>query len=104
MLRTVLVVLIIGGIAARGQTQKNTPAVAAKTERVDKAAAYYYYAVAHMYAEMAATSSDRNPEYASKAAENYKAAVKADPKAPPLLRELFPVPISIYPRLPVSRP
>jgi hypothetical protein len=34
---------------------------------------------------MASSSGGHNREYMDKSVENYKAAVKADPKAPPLL-------------------
>src|SRR5262249_43353400 len=55
---------------------------------VDRATAYYHYSLAHMYAEMAAASGGRNGELVSKAIENYKAAIKADPKTPMLSEEL----------------
>jgi hypothetical protein len=105
MLRTALVVLVIGGMAAQGQTQKDTPAGADKTEKVDKAAAYYHFMLAEMYAEMAAASGGRYAEYADKARENLKAARKSDPRAPMLSVPAVRLPVPIYlPRLPASRP
>ena len=83
MLRTTLAMFMIGGMAAWGQAQNNTSGDAVK---VDRATAYYHFTVAHMYAEMAVASGGRNREYANKAMENYKAAIKADPQ----LAEIYP--------------
>jgi hypothetical protein len=77
MLKPVLAMLAIGGMASWGQAQTAAPDSAGK---VDRAAAYYYYAIAHMYAEKAASS--RNQADVDKAIENFKAAVKADPSIP----------------------
>ena len=66
------------------------PATAPAPRKTDRAAAYYHYALAHMYAEMAATSGSRYREYEDKSIENYKAAVKADPQAPALLQGIRP--------------
>jgi hypothetical protein len=79
MLKTILTLLMVGGVAAWGQTQDATSAGAAKP---DRAAAYYYYALAHMYAERAVASGGSNAEYVNKAVENFKAALKADPSTP----------------------
>ena len=79
MFRTVLVILILGGIGAFGQAQTNTPG---GPEKVDRALAYYHYALARKYANLATASGGRNREYVDKAIENYKAALKADPQAP----------------------
>ena len=46
---------------------------------MDHASAYYHYALAHMYAEMAGEPGGR--EYIDQALENYKEALKADPDA-----------------------
>lgn len=54
---------------------------------MDKAAAYYHYALGHMYAEMAAEYNNRG-DYFGKAIENYRAAIKADPSATFLSEEL----------------
>ena len=87
MLRTALAVFLAGCITASGQVQKSASGGA---DKVDRAAAYYHYALAHMYAEMATTSGSRNREYEDKSIENYKAAVKADPQAPALLQGIRP--------------
>ena len=50
----------------------------------DRATAYYHFTLAHMYAEMAATSIGGNRAYLEKAVENHKLAVAADPATPPL--------------------
>jgi hypothetical protein len=80
MPRTALAMLMIAGVA--GWTQETTASSGEKA--VDRAAAYYHYAMAQVYVEKALRSGDRKAEYAAKAAEEYEAAVKADPEAPPL--------------------
>src|ERR1700677_1066692 len=55
--------------------------------QADKSAAYYSYSLGHLYAEMAAAYGNRG-EYFSKAAEAYRAALKADPKATFIAEEL----------------
>ena len=58
---------------------------------IDKASAYYHYALAHMYAELAGRRVRQPPgnsDYVNKAIENYKEAIKADPKTPLLSEEL----------------
>ncbi|MBZ5601790.1 MAG: tetratricopeptide repeat protein [Acidobacteriia bacterium] len=67
------------GVAAFGQT----PAA----PKVDKASAYYHYSLAHMYAELAGAYGNRN-DYLSKAIDNYKEAIKADPSAGAVTEEL----------------
>src|SRR3954465_896265 len=84
MLKSALAIFLIGGASLWGQTRNDPPK---NIEKVDRAAAYYHYMLAHMYAEMAATSLDRNQEYAAKADENYKAAIKADSQTPMLNEE-----------------
>jgi hypothetical protein len=83
MLRTALATFMIAGMAAWGQAQNDTSGGAVK---VDRATAYYHYALARMYAEMAAASRGRKSDYENEALENYKAAVKADPQTPKLLQ------------------
>src|SRR5262249_42429732 len=43
-----------------------------------KAAAYYHYSMAHIYSELAEAWGNKG-DYANKAIEHYKAAIKADP-------------------------
>jgi len=52
-----------------------------------KAAAYYHYSMAHIYSELAEAWGNKG-DYASKAIEHYKAAIKADPSAAFLTEEL----------------
>jgi len=56
-------------------------------ERLDRAAAYYHYSLGHLYAELA-TSYGNKGEYFTKAIENYRAALKADPSATFISEEL----------------
>lgn len=79
MRKTVLAILAIGGMAVWGQAPKEASPSA---DRAGKATAYYHFMLAHFYSEMAGTPRDRNGEYADKATENYKDALKADPHAP----------------------
>jgi hypothetical protein len=94
MLRTALAMFVIAAMAAWGQAQPDTSVA---VEKVDRATAYYHYALANMYSQMAAASRDRKREYADKAIENYKAAVKADPQTPMLLPMPLFFPLSIVP-------
>ncbi|MGA6986495.1 MAG: hypothetical protein WBZ01_10610, partial [Terriglobales bacterium] len=50
---------------------------AAKGKPPDRAAAYYHFALAHMYEEQVATYG--RSELANKAIEEYRAAIDADP-------------------------
>ena len=51
----------------------------ATTQKPDRAAAYYHFGLAHMYEDMA-TNYGR-PEYATRAIEEYKLALDADPNS-----------------------
>lgn len=62
-------------------------AQSAPTAPAGKAAAYYHAALGHLYAELAAQYGGRG-EYVSKAIENYRLAMKADPDTPSLAQEL----------------
>ena len=55
--------------------------------KVDHASSYYYFALAHFYADLAGAVGNRG-EYVNKAIENYKSAIKADPSSPELSEEL----------------
>jgi tetratricopeptide (TPR) repeat protein len=60
------------------------------TQPGDRASAYYHYALAHSYEEMATTYG--RPDYATRAIEEYKLALNADPDSPYLnshLAELY---------------
>src|SRR6516162_716256 len=78
--------VLLAGMAGSAQTtspvQETKPApstVPAATRRVDKAAAYYHYALAHMYEEQVAVYG--RSELANKAIEEYRTAIDADPSS-----------------------
>jgi tetratricopeptide (TPR) repeat protein len=73
--------------AQPGQTPGRKPAEVKADADPDKSAAYYHYSIAHMYAELAATYNNRG-DYFTKAIENYRAALKADPSAAYVSEEL----------------
>jgi tetratricopeptide (TPR) repeat protein len=56
-------------------------------EKMDRAEAYYRYSLGHLYAELATTYGNRG-EYFTKAIENYRLALKADPSATFISEEL----------------
>jgi len=80
--RVALVVATASITPAWGQNNPATPAPAG-----DRAAAYYNYTLAHMYANLAAETPNRT-EYVQEALANYKAAIKADPQSTVLPDEL----------------
>jgi len=63
-----------------------TPA-APQPPKNSKAAAYYHAALGHLYSELAAQYGGRG-EYVSKAIENYKLAMRADPETGSLAQQL----------------
>ncbi len=56
-------------------------------EKMDRGEAYYRYSLGHLYAELATTYGNRG-EYFSKAIDNYRLALKADPSATFISEEL----------------
>ena len=84
-----LAAIVIPGIALGSpqQTERLAPsgapaksaAPATATQNPDRAAAYYHFGLAHMYEDMA-TNYGR-PEYATRAIEEYKLALDADPNS-----------------------
>ncbi len=77
------------GAAATDQTKPTAPAApaattpqAATTEIPDRAKAYYHLALANIYEEEAATYGSQ--EYQSRAIDEYKIALSADPDSPEL--------------------
>src|SRR5581483_828555 len=80
LLNAVFLISALGGGICWGQAS-------AAGSSPDRASAYYHYTAAHMYAELAANSGNRN-EYVNLAIENYKAAIKADPSSALLPEEL----------------
>jgi tetratricopeptide (TPR) repeat protein len=78
---------VFGSACLLAQAQ---PAANGAAGAVDHASAYYHYALAHMYAELAGTYRNR-ADYVNSAIENYKEAIKADPTASALSEELSDV-------------
>lgn len=60
---------------AQSNSEKSTPA----TPKVDRAAAYYHYALAHMYEEQIAMYG--RSDLANKAMDEYRLAIQADPSS-----------------------
>jgi len=84
MMRIFRLFLILGvASVAVAQTSQSTPATAnsgqSSPRKVDKAAAYYHYTLAHMYEEMV-TAYGRS-DLAMKATEEYRLAIEADPSS-----------------------
>lgn len=77
-----LVVFGVAGLAA-AQTSPSAPAASESGQpaprKNDKAAAYYHYTLAHMYEEMV-TAYGRS-DLATKATEEYRLAIEADPSS-----------------------
>ena len=76
-----LFVLFVAAIAGAQQTPSAKsdakPAAPAPAHKVDRAAAYYHYSLAHMYEEQVAMYG--RSELANKAIEEYRQAIDADP-------------------------
>jgi tetratricopeptide (TPR) repeat protein len=76
-------VIIIAAVAAAGQSTTSAPSGAAAAQpsprKVDRAAAYYHYSVAHMYEEQVTVYG--RSELANKAMEEYRLAIEADPSS-----------------------
>jgi tetratricopeptide (TPR) repeat protein len=79
---TSLPCLLLAASCAFAQNQTAPAAPAA-----DKGAAYYNYALGHLYSELAAAYGNRG-DYFNKAVESYRAALKADPNATFIAEEL----------------
>lgn len=71
-----LVVFSINAAWAQEASPKTTPG----GSRTDKGSAYFNYSMAHIFADLAASSGNKS-EYLNPAIEYYKNAIKADPKA-----------------------
>src|SRR5579885_2923329 len=63
--------------SAQPATSASKPAASSTPRKVDRAAAYYHYALAHTYEEQVAMYG--RSDLASKAIEEYRAAIEADP-------------------------
>jgi tetratricopeptide (TPR) repeat protein len=68
------------------QTPQPRPTQPAPGQKVDKAAAYYHYAMAHMYEEM--VTAYQQTEFVNRAIEEYKLAIANDPGSEYLNAEL----------------
>jgi tetratricopeptide (TPR) repeat protein len=84
MMRIFRLFLVLGvASVAVAQTSQSTPAASDPGQpaprKVDKAAAYYHYTLAHMYEEMV-TAYGRS-DLALKATEEYRLAIEADPSS-----------------------
>src|ERR1700757_3795712 len=75
--------VLVGSLAAQnqpapaGNASSTTSSATAAKPKVDRAAAYYHFSLAHMYEEQVATYG--RSELANKAIEEYRAAIDADP-------------------------
>jgi len=76
---------LVGWLPFAGWCQSGDAAAAKPS--VDKAEAYYHFAMGHLYAEQAMNFGNRG-DYLNKAIEHYKQAMKADPNASFLAEEL----------------
>src|SRR5260370_1237325 len=87
MYKKVLAMWVAAGAVVWGQAQSD-PA-----PKVDRAAAYYYYSVAHLYADLASNSTNGRvvADYINEAIDHYKLAIKADPRSPIIPEELSEV-------------
>jgi hypothetical protein len=99
MLRTGLMVFMFGGMMAWAQAQDTPPAPtdkvqaqdtnASSADKIDRASAYYHYALAQFYYEMSFRSGGNQKVYLDKASEEYEEALKADPQTPRPVRNPF---------------
>ena len=71
------VLLLATGAVAQSTAQNSTPAAPASPHKADRAAAYYHYALAHMYEEQVAAYG--RSDLANKAIEEYRLAIDSDP-------------------------
>jgi tetratricopeptide (TPR) repeat protein len=77
---SVLVLATAASFAQAGNSATDsTPSTPTPAHKIDKAAAYYHYTLAHMYEEQVAVYG--RSELASKAIEEYRAAIDADPSS-----------------------
>ena len=73
-----LSLVLFSGNAAMAQQSPAKPGQPAS--KADKGSAYFNYSMAHIFADLAASSGNKS-EYLNPAIEYYKNAIKADPKA-----------------------
>jgi tetratricopeptide (TPR) repeat protein len=90
LLIAALAVPLAGSLAAAQTPEQKSPsALAAPARRANspKAAAYYHFALGHLYEELAGVYGNRS-EYVNKAIENYRLAMKDDPTATFLIEDI----------------
>jgi tetratricopeptide (TPR) repeat protein len=73
----ILLLAIAAPLTAQTPAADSKPATAPAPRKLDKAAAYYHYTLAHMYEEQVAVYG--RSELANKAIEEYRQAIEADP-------------------------
>ena len=80
MIRTAKALVIVGVLAvvSRGNMASAQTATAPDKTASDKAAAYYNFAMAHLYAEQAGQFGNRS-EFVNKAIDYYRQALEARP-------------------------
>ena len=87
---TLIMVLSLATLSGLASGQATPPAPnpdTSESKSADKAAAYYNFAMGHLYAEMAGAFGNRS-DYTNKAIEYYREAMKFDPSASFLSEEL----------------
>src|SRR5437763_10892083 len=87
MIRFRKALLIAIPLAGMLLAQDAKPQADAANAPDSKAGAYYHFAMARLYAGLAANEGNKH-DYVSKAVEHYKEALKADPSASLILEEL----------------
>lgn len=75
----IVLLLPVAALAQKPATQPSVSAQQAQAPKVDKAAAYYHYALAHIYEEQMMIYG--RSDLATKAIEEFRAAVDADPNS-----------------------
>jgi tetratricopeptide (TPR) repeat protein len=89
MIRTAkaLVIVSVLAVVSRGNMASAQSTTASDKAASDKAAAYYNFAMAHLYAEQAGQFGNRS-EFVNKAIDHYRQALKLDPSASYIFEEL----------------
>ena len=82
-IRVLLILVLSSAALVYGQS----PARPSKPASSDHAAAYYNFAMGHLYSELAAAYGNRS-DYFTKAIDHFRQALKADPSAGFLLEEI----------------
>ncbi len=86
----VIAIAVMASLAAQAaQLPATNSAAPAATKRVNsvKAAAYYHFALGHLYEELAGSYGNRS-DYVNKAIDNYRLAMKEDPSASFLVEDI----------------